>query len=144
MRRILVVAHRTLGGQHLLEEVARRIKGGGCQVHVLVPVNHPMGAFTEASVHSAAEAVLAEGERRIREIDRAGKTDVTGEVGDANPVYATQVLKNRGEVFDEILVSTLPRGASRWLLGDVPRKIGRVYPGVPVVHLVGEAEAVTA
>ena len=54
---------------------------------------------------------------------------MTGEVGDANPVYATEVLRNRGEQFDEILVSTLPRGASRWLLGDVPRKIGTGLPG---------------
>ena len=28
MRRILVVAHKTLGGPHLLEEVGRRRKGG--------------------------------------------------------------------------------------------------------------------
>jgi hypothetical protein len=144
MHRILVVAHKTIGGPHLLEEVGRRINDGECRVHLLVPVNHPMGAFSEASVHAAAEKVLAEGERRIRDLDPTGRTEVTGEVGDANPVYATQVLRNRGEQFDEILVSTLARGASRWLLGDVPRKIGRVYPGVSVVHLVAEPEGATA
>jgi hypothetical protein len=61
VRRILVVAHKTLGGQHLLEEVGRRIKGGDCRVHVLVPMTHPMGAFTEASCRAAAEKVLAAG-----------------------------------------------------------------------------------
>lgn len=143
MRRILVVAHKTLGGSHLLEEVSRRIEDG-CRVHLLVPMNHPMGSFSEASCHAAAEKVLEEGERRIRALDRAGKTDVTGEVGDPNPVYATEVLKNRGEQFDEIVVSTLPRGVSRWLLRDVPRRMGRVFPGIPIVHVVAEAETVTA
>lgn len=144
MHRILVVAHKTLGGPHLLQQLRRRIEGGECRVHLLVPVNHPMGSFSEASVQAAAEKVLLEGERQIRELDRTGATDVTGEVGDANPVYATDVLHNRGEQYDEILVSTLPRGASRWLLGDVPRKIARIYPGVSVVHLIADPEPATA
>jgi hypothetical protein len=135
MHRILVVAHKTLGGAHLLEELSARMEREECHVHLLVPVNHPMGWFTEASCRSAADKVLDEGARRIRELDGAGRSAVTGEVGDANPVYATQVIRNRGEQFDEIIVSTLPRAASRWLLGDVPRKIRRLFPGVPVVHL---------
>jgi hypothetical protein len=143
MRSILVVAHKTLGGPRLLEEVGRRMEGDGCRVHLLVPMNHPMGSFSEASCHASAEKVLEEGERRIRELDSAGRSDVTGEVGDPNPVYATQVLKNRGEQFDEILISTLPRGISRWLLRDAPGKIARVYPGIPIVHVVAEAESVT-
>jgi len=140
MHRILVVAHKTLGGAHLLEELRRRMDGEDCRIHLLVPVNHPMGSFTEASCRAAAEKVLEEGEHRIRDLDPAGKTDITGEVGDANPVYATEVLRNRGDEFDEIIVSTLPRGASRWLLGDVPRKIRRLFRGVPVVHLVADEE----
>jgi hypothetical protein len=126
-----------------LEEVGRRMQGDGCRVHLLVPMNHPMGSFSEASCHASAEKVLDEGERRIRELDGAGKTDVTGEVGDPNPVYATEVLKNRGEQFDEILISTLPRGISRWLLRDVPVKMARVYPGIPILHVVADAEPVT-
>ena len=140
MRRILVVAHKTLGGQHLLEEVGRRMKGGGCRVHLVVPVNHPMGAFSEASCHREAEAVLEEGMRRIRALDPTGAIDVTGEVGDANPIYAAEVVRNRGERFEEVIVSTLPRGRSRWLLRDVPGKVGRVFPDALVTHLLAEAE----
>jgi hypothetical protein len=140
MRRILVVAHQTLGGQHLLEEVGRRIKGGDCRVHLVVPVQHPMGAFSEATCHHEAEAVLDEGLRRVRSLDTTGSVDVTGEVGDANPVYAAEVVRNRGETFDEVIVSTLPRGRSRWLLRDVPRKMGRVFPGALCTHIVAEAE----
>ena len=143
MRRILVVAHKTLGGPRLLEEVGRRMHDEECRVHLLVPMNHPMGSFSEASCHASAERVLEEGERRIRELDSAGRSDVTGEVGDPNPVYATQVLKNRGEVFDEIVVSTLPKGISRWLLRDVPGKMARVYPGIPILHVMADAEPAT-
>lgn len=144
MRHILVVAHKTLGGQHLLDELSARMAGGGCAVHLVVPVTHPFGAFTEASLHAEAEAVLDEGLRRIRALDPTGSVDVTGEVGDANPVYAAEVVRNRGVQVDEILVSTLPRGLSHWILGNVPRRLERSFPEVAVTHLVAEAEPATA
>lgn len=140
MRRILVVAHRTLGGPALLEEVGRRMEGGDCAVHVVVPVHHPMGAFSEASCRAEAEKVLELGLSRIRGLDPTGSVAVTGEVGDANPVYAVECVRNRGERIDEIVVSTLPKGPSRWLLGDVPKRMGRTFPGVPVHHVVGATE----
>jgi nucleotide-binding universal stress UspA family protein len=144
MRHILVVAHKTLGGQHLLDELAARMQGCGCVVHLVVPVNHPFGTFTETSLHADAEAVLEEGLRRIRALDPTGSVDVTGEVGDANPVYAAEVVRNRGQQIDEILVSTLPRGVSHWILGNVPRRLERQFPEVEVVHLVAEAEPANA
>lgn len=140
MRRILVVAHKTLGGQHLLEEVGRRMKGGDCRVHVLVPMQHPMGAFSEGTCHADAQKVLDEGLRRIRALDATGSVDVTGEVGDASPAYAAEVLRNRGERYDDVLVSTLSKSSSVWLRGGVPAKIGRVFPDALLTHVVGEKE----
>jgi hypothetical protein len=140
MRRILVVAHRTLGGQHLLEEVSRRIKAGDCQVHLVVPIHHPMGAFSEATCLAEAEQALAEGCRRMRELDPTGSTEVTGEVGDANPVYAVQCVRNRDEAVDEIILSTLPPGPSRWLRVDAPSRMAKAFPGVPVFHVLGTKE----
>lgn len=138
MRRILVVAHQTLEGPHLLEEVGRRIKGGDCRVHVVVPVRHPMGPFTAASCEAEARAVLDRGLERIRELDPTGAVDITGEVGDANPAYAVEVLRNRGERIDEVLVSTFGRGRSRWLQHGVPKRIRALLPGVEVTHVVGD------
>jgi len=140
MRRIVVIAHKTLGGQALLEEVGRGMRGGDCRVHVLVPMVHPMGTFTEASCRADAQRVLEEGMRRIRQLDPTGSIDVTGEVGDPNPVYAAQTIVNRGEGFDEIVVSTLREGLSRWLLGDVPKRLARTFPSVPVTHVLGAEE----
>ena len=62
MRRILVVAHRTLGGEHLREEVQRRLGEGDVSFHLLVPERHPNDhAWTDGEVRRAAEAVLDEG-----------------------------------------------------------------------------------
>lgn len=140
MRRVLVVAHKTLGGEALLEEVGRRMDAGDCVVHLVVPIVHPMGAFSEASCVTDAEKALGEGARRIRALDRTGAVDVTGEVGDANPVYAVQCVVNRGVKVDEIIVSTLPPGPSRWLLGNVPKRMAKAFPDIPVTHLVGAKE----
>jgi hypothetical protein len=140
MRRIVVVAHKTIGGPLLLQEVGHRVKVGDCEVHLVVPMSHPLGAFTEASCHAEAERALAEGIRRIRELDRTGSVDVTGEIGDTNPVYAVQCVLNRGEAIDEIIVSTLPSGPSRWLLGGVPKRMAKAFPGIPVSHVIGDQE----
>jgi hypothetical protein len=120
------------------------MKGGDCSVHLVVPVNHPFGPFSEASCQADARKVLDEGLRRIRELDATGAIDVTGEVGDANPVYAAEVVKNRGEQIDEVIVSTLPKGTSRWMIGNVPKKMVRLFPDIDVTHLVAEEQPAPA
>jgi hypothetical protein len=51
-----------------------------------------------------------------------------------------QTLVNRGEHFDEIIVSTLPHGPSRWLVGDVPKRLAKAFPDIPVHHVLGASE----
>ena len=41
--------------------------------------------------------------------------------------------------FDEVMLSTLPIGASRWLHLDLPTRVRRRY-GVPVTHVVTELD----
>jgi hypothetical protein len=136
MRRYLVVAHRTLGGQHLLDEVARRRAEGPCHFHLLVPGHHPLGHnWTEHEVEEQAGKVLEAG---LASFAEAG-ADVTGETGDTNPVYAIDTVLRR-EHFDEIILSTLPAGPSRWLKVDVPSRIRRQF-NLPLTHLVAEEES---
>lgn len=40
--------------------------------------------------------------------------------------------------FDEVIVSTLPPGASRWLRLDLLHRVERRFD-LPVTHVVGEA-----
>ena len=144
MRRILVVAHRTLGGDHLLDEVRRKLEEGGCSFHLVVPEDHSgVGSWTEGEVHAAAQRVLEAGLTRFRELDRTGAVDFTGEVGDSNPVNAVELVTYRGETFDEIILSTLPPGPSRWLHQDVPARMRRHF-AVPITHVVAERETADA
>lgn len=138
MARHLIVAHRTLGGQHLLDHLRMLRDEGPCRFHLVVPVEHPMGSWSDGQVAAAAQRTLHEG---IERFAGAGIV-VDGEVGDANPVYAAGVVvrrEGRG-AFDSIIVSTLPPGPSRWLHLDVPSRMRKEFPDIEVVHLVAERE----
>lgn len=133
MKRILVVANRTLLEQHLLDAVRRRRQAGPVQIHVLVPATHPRGQWTDHQAEEAAEARLAE----MLELLAMAGIGAAGEVGDASPVLAVQDLLRRGERFDEIIVSTLPESFSKWLAANAVKRIA-LAAGMPVTHVVAE------
>jgi len=64
----------------------------------------------------------------------------TGEAGDQNVVYAIgTVLRREGpDTFAGIVLSTLPKGISRWWRFDVPRRVAQAYPAIPLTHLVAD------
>lgn len=134
MRAYLVVAHRTLVEDHLLDHVRSLCAEGDCRFHLVVPVTHPRDhAWSDGEVEAEARRRLAEGVAAFEAIGAS----VTGEVGDANPVYAVGTALRTSEV-DEwagIIVSTLPPGMSRWLGLDAVSRIRRDVD-LPVVHLI--------
>ena len=136
MARYLVVAHKTLVGPHLLDLVEERVRSEPCDFHLVVPAVHPSGhAWTEGEVEAAAAARLAEGLERFEDV---GAT-VTGQTGDVNPVNAVEDairdnLYAGNPPFDEVIVSTLPHGPSRWLHLDVVSRM-RKQIRVPVTHV---------
>jgi GABA permease len=136
MRRYLVVANRTLGGEHLLEAVRDRMAQGPSEFHVVVPASHPSSAWSEGEVIAMAQRQLDDALARFAEM---GAT-ATGEVGDASPVRAIGDVLLR-EPVDEVILSTLPSGPSRWLRQDVVHRVQRSYD-VPVVHIVAESQTV--
>ena len=140
MRRYLVVANRTLGGSHLMAKVRECVAAGPSEFHVLVPASHNAKDFTwtEGGDRAAAEARLAEAMARFR----ATGAVVTGEVGDGNPLEAIGDVLRR-EQFDEIILSTLPPGISRWLGQDLLTRVKKQHR-VPVHHIVAAEEVVRA
>ena len=73
--------------------------------------------------------------QRLREI---GAT-ADGAVGDPDPMRAIEnTLAERQ--FDEILLSTLPPGLSRWLAWDLPHRIRR-RTNVPLTVITGSKTA---
>ena len=140
MRRYLVVAHRTLGGAHLVEHLhALRTEDPYCRFHLIVPEYHPLDhPWTETEVREVARARL---DTMLENMAVMGM-GATGEVGDANPIYAIGVaLRREGRrAFSGIIVSTLPRRTSRWW--HVPQRIAREHPDIPLTHLVATDELV--
>jgi len=136
MRRVLLVANRTACEQHLIDECRRRRAEGPVSFHLLVPASHPAGTWTDDQAERMAKERLAEA---LDTLSVAG-ISCTGSVGDANPVAAVGDLL-RHDRFDEIVVSTLPQGVSRWLGQNVVRRMRSAH-GLPVTHVVAEPATV--
>jgi hypothetical protein len=145
----LIVANQTLGGEVLLAEVRERARTGPCEFWVVVPATassqltvrrSPGGSLMPPpgkpapSRHddgsASARRRLDDGLARLRE---AGAT-ADGQVGSESPLAAIADCLAH-QTFEEIILSTLPSGASRWLHQDLPRRIHRKF-GLPVTHIV--------
>jgi len=136
MARYLVVANLTLGGEQLLATVRDRAAAGDAEIHVLVPASS--GASWHA--HDEDSDVRLAHERLQHAIEQFSElgVEVTGEVGDFRPIEAIGDVLHREPPFDEIILSTLPSGPSKWMRMDLPRRVERAYD-VPVTHVVGAA-----
>lgn len=137
MKRYLVVANQTLGGEHLAEAVRERMAAGPSEFHVVVPATHPPdhATYTEGAAEAHSREALDKGLARLAELG----AKATGEVGDADPLLAITDALREG-TFDEIILSTLPAGASKWLKLDLPHRVEKAVD-IPVVHLEAPAEA---
>jgi len=137
VRRYLVVANQTLGGEHLIEKVRQCMEDGPCGFHIVVPAT-PSGehlTWTEGEAVAIAQDRLNRALMRFEELG----ADASGEVGDRNPMLAVEDALRDGQ-FDEIILSTLPPGVSRWLKLDLPSRVASHF-GLAVTHLVGTDEA---
>lgn len=135
MRRYLVVANRTLGGEHLVATVRALARREPCRFHLLVPATPPSDhMWTEGEAQKIARHRLEEGLARFRALG----IEVDGEIGDANPILAIEDVL-RSTPFDEIILSTLPPGLSRWLKLDLPHRVEAAF-GLPVTHVIAKPE----
>lgn len=134
----LVVAHRTLVGEHLLDYAQGLAEAEQCRFHLVVPVRHPDGhAWTDGEIVAAARSRLQEG---LEAFEQRG-LDATGEVGDENPVYAASTaLRAMDFDCDGIIVSTLPKAVSHWLHIDVVSRMRREFD-LPITHLTAPKES---
>ena len=142
MRRYLVVANQTLGGDQLTAKVAEYMDAGPCRFYLVVPVTNTEGSdrwFTgglEGVLPGAYKiARTLAGGRLQHELGRLREAD--GEVVDPMPLDAIRKLAIREDV-DEVIVSTLPRRLSRWMAMDLPHRVRRAT-SVPVTHISGPA-----
>lgn len=130
--RYLIGANQTLGRDPLTTKLRACLPSQPCRFHVVVPATPPRDqlTWTEGEAQEIASRRLegALGWFRARGVE------ATGEVGDASPLAAVGDVLAR-ERFDEVIVSTLPPGVSRWLKMDLPQRVARTF-GVPVTTAV--------
>lgn len=141
MRSYLVVGNQTLDSPELTEAIAERMAAGPSTFHLVVPATpvHRGLTWDEDEARAAANARLNEALARMR----ATGAQVTGEIGHRDPIVATEDTL-RGREIDEILLSTLPPGISRWLGQDVPSRLkGSVLVPVTVVTTQRESASAT-
>lgn len=144
--RYLIIANRTLTSPGLRQIVDERDAAGNCEFHVLVPepvrstayVGDPIGGV-QVPVPDDHDRLVAlqQAEDRLDSFRRAFAhlgPRLTGEVSLFDPVVATRQVMEYA-TFDEIIVSTLPAGVSRWLKLDLPARLQRAFD-LPVIPLI--------
>jgi hypothetical protein len=134
---VLVVAHQTAATKPLLDAVRERAQRGPASFHLLVPRQpHGLAKVLDPEDYSDEEArrVLADALPKLSAVAGHG---VTGELGDPEPLAAIQDAINLGD-YDEIIISTLPLGVSRWLKLDLISKARGL--GLPVTHVLAPSD----
>ena len=156
MRRCLIVANQSLGGDELQRLVLERIRESGATFYVVVPATRPADySIAAAAMYGgmlgmegialppedtddgedvAAERLAA----ALRGLTAMG-AEADGEVGDPDPVEAVRLVLERRE-FDEIILSTLAPGISRWLRMDLVSRMKRRFD-LPITHITAESRS---
>ena len=120
---VLAVANVTADSDELLDALKARARQRPLRVHLVVPIG---GAGPD---REAGERQLMRGLDRIAE---AG-IEAQGQVVRGDPVEAVHEVWDAA-AFDEIVVSTLPTGVSKWLRIDVPHRLEKLT-GASVQHV---------
>ena len=135
MRSYLIVGNQTLMSPELATAIAERIvPGDPPDLYVVVPATPQSGAFTwdEDEARVAAQERL---DAMLEHLKGLG-VEASGEVGYRDPVEAARDALRRHPA-DEVILSTLPTGISRWLGQDVPSRLKSAV-SVPVVVVTAE------
>jgi hypothetical protein len=130
--RILVVANRTADSPELIAALLQRAARSPVRFTLLVPAV-PRGLAWAADMKAGGPEAAGRAESGARRMRTSGLEVDTAIVGDPDPVAAVGDAL-RGGGFDEVVVSTLPHGISRWLKLSLPHRLRRTTE-VPVVHV---------
>jgi hypothetical protein len=127
-QKLLVVANQTVDSDELYDALKARAARGPLAVTLLVPQDQQSGLGHR--VNAALERLHAAG------------IEAEAMLGDVDPACAViEVWDPRR--WDEVIVSTLPTGTSRWLQIDLPHRISRAVDA-PVAHVESRSAPVRA
>jgi hypothetical protein len=123
-KNVLVVANVTATSDELCQELSQRAEREPAAFMLVVPATPSGGG------RAAAEQTLREALERLQD---AG-IEADGSVGDCDPLVAVSEVWDP-RLYDEIVVSTLPMGSSRWLHAGLPERIFKLT-GAKVSHII--------
>lgn len=145
---ILIVANKTVGGDHLVAVARERVASGATGFWVLVPATAPpskhepsgvsllprpdTGGTKPVDAYDLAESRLDLAKARLKTLG----VPVGGEVGDEDPLKAIGAVLARRQI-DEVIISVLPRSVSHWLHVDLPGRVHRKF-SVPVTTVAAK------
>ena len=138
IRRVLVVANETVGGEELMSEIGELALAGKSEFFVVCPaLNSRLKTWVsdEDPARAAAQLRL---DATLARLSSVG-VEARGDIGDVDPLVA---IEDAVRLFhpDEIVVSTHPEGRSNWLERNV---VGHARDrfDVPITHVVVDLEA---
>ncbi len=149
VRRCLVIANQTLASPGLDQIIEERHSTGDWEFHVLVPEPIRSSMPITAGIDQVQPIALTEADRLAALTQAEERLDsfrnrfahlgsrLSGEVSLHDPLTATRQVMEYAD-FDDIIVSTLPEGVSRWLKLDLPARLQRSF-NLPVIPLIQEA-----
>jgi hypothetical protein len=138
-----------------MDEVRRRAAAGPSSFYVVVPNTHSGDSARASGAPVALAGMSASTDEEEEEEDhratliaqsrlhqaltqlRAEGLDAHGDLGDPEPLTAIGDAL-AVEAFDEIIISTLPGGISRWLGMDLPSRAERKFK-LPVTTVTARA-----
>lgn len=129
--KLLVIANRTVDSEELREFLLGQARRGPLAVTLVTPVSRESGdaltgrSATAERLRSAVERLTADG------------LAVEGVLGDGDPMLALADVWDP-RCFDEVVVSTLPGGTSKWLQHDLPHRVAR-FTQARVTHIISRA-----
>ena len=135
MASVLVVANRTAESPELLDALRQRAAQGEVTFTLLVPAT-PHGVAWAADMHSGGSEAEDHMRGAVERMRSAGLNVKEGKVGDPDPIAAVQDEVNFAP-YDEVVVSTLPGGISKWLKLDLPHRVERTT-GLPTTHVLAQ------
>ncbi len=121
---VLVVANVTAASDDLIAALNERAGQGPAEFTFLIPATGGDSQGAKRALNEALERARAEG------------LECSGSVGDTDPVVAVHEAWDPRR-YDEVVVSTLPTGASRWLQIDLPHRIEKITDA-PVRHVLSK------
>jgi hypothetical protein len=122
---VLVVANQTADSPELIQALRERAARGEVEFTLLLP--RLPGRLDEEP--SRLDAIVAGW--------REAGLEARGELGDSDPVVAVKETWDPSR-FDEVVISTLPTGVSKWLQIDLPHRIERMI-GMSVQSVLATA-----